>query len=392
MTAVIQTAKKKYYREVITIGLILSFLLLSTVFSTAQAGVFTGERDTLSNSRPGVNSNHTVRFVTDNAFAVDETLVIAFDSTFDGSSLTEPGDFDLSYGGASGDATEVLLTAGAPSATEWRVEADNTVITFITASAANTLPGSGEIVVVEIGTNADAQTQGTNQMVNPSKVAAEGTADILNVNLTYDANGVNDTGTALVAIIEGVTVSATVAETLSARIETDVDANCDATFGSQDNSGSVTNTSVTYGTLTADQFRHECQKLIVSTNAANGFSATSQENTALYESSAGNTIDNFAEGSASPTTGNTWSTTYGFGYACSNTYDGGIQSGVCSETNSLNFRPFADRSISQDPAEFLSSAGATTNTSLVNYRIRVSADQQAGDYSNIVTYVFTPTF
>jgi hypothetical protein len=388
---------KKYKREILTIGLLLVGVLFYLGISQVYADLMTGEKDILSLSTPSANANHEIWFTKGTAWAVADTLVVEIDegatTLFDLTGITV-GHIDLSYG-TNGTETEALLFA-TPAASTWGVTVSTTAdtITFLGPSS-GLLPASGNKVKIEIGTNAIGG--GTNNQINnPAKAAAIGTADVYKIYITYNTTA--DTGRCMVAIIEGVTVSATVAESLSFAVASDTTAVCDTGFGDRQDA-TVSNTSVDFGTLSLfGTFYHGCQDLIIGTNAANGYNITSQENTQL--TSLTNTIPDTTCGASAcnETTAKPWTdatTYYGFGHTCSAIDVTTTCNPAYSTGNS--YRQFA--SIGEATPETAQAIMTNTLTPTVvtekgrvEYKIAVSTIQPPGTYQNTITYIATPNF
>lgn len=212
------------------------------------------------------------------------------------------------------------------------------------------------------------------------------------------AGTATDDGVAAFAIVEGVTVSATVAETLTLTITGVLNADCDSSFGLL-GGPDTTATGVLFGELTTtDTFFHACQDVYVATNGSVGFGMSGQETTNLLSGS--NTIDDSTGDSAAMTETVTslWETAgnNGFGYHCLN------QAGVtCVMNEASSARQFAcvgtDAQCNpgvgvETAANIMSNSTATTATSRVRYKVTISGVQPAGSYSNTVVYIATPTF
>jgi len=220
---------------------------------------------------------------------------------------------------------------------------------------------------------------------------------------TYsDAEGCEtsvDTGTAAFAIISGVTVSATVAESLSLAIVAVTEANCDATYGDVDGVDSTAAT-IPYGTLpNTNTFYHACQDIHIATNGGGGYTMTGQETTELRDSVNNvNIADSTGDtGSMTESVTSDWetATNNGFGYACSN-----LNGNNCSMTSASSNRQFACvsavaaecPSVSEAAVSVMATTSAVSATSRIRYKLTVSDTQRAGTYQNIIVYIATPTF
>lgn len=214
-----------------------------------------------------------------------------------------------------------------------------------------------------------------------------------------------DSGTVAFAIVEGITISATVKESISFAFSTVSSANCDTTFGNQSDA-TTTATTVAFGTLeSTDTFYHGCNDLTVSTNASGGYSVVAQETQSLYNTSASTdyTIDDSTGDvgiTMTESTTNTWATAAnsGFGYTCDD-----VSGSVCALTSTAWYRQFAcvntntqycDPGAGSETAVAVMSNGspASANQSRIEYKLSASGSQEAGSYSNTVVYIATPTY
>lgn len=382
---------EKYKKEILTIGLILVVVLAFMGIQSVYASLMTEEKDVISTSAPDTVANHEIWFKPGTNFAASNTLKITLDGLF----TTPPSDHedvDLSFGTA-GTNTEIVLAATAASTNTWECTISNTEVTFTVPSTASAewLPTTSDLVKVEIGTNATADDgTGDEQYKNPIKVDVLGTADIYDIDIVNQTT--SDTGKAMVAIIEGVTVTATVAESLKFYIA-DGSADCDTAFGNELDA-TVDSSSVNFGTLTVDTFTHGCQYLSIGTNAANGYGVTSQESDYLKSDSITLPDTTCNASGCDETNAEPWTaagTYYGFGHTCSSI----DASGCHSEYSTGNsYRQFA-RTTTETPQDIMvngSTPTVVTEKSLVEYKVSVSNIQPAGIYTNTVTYIATPNF
>lgn len=236
----------------------------------------------------------------------------------------------------------------------------------------------------------------THKIVNPAPVTSghsRGAADVYNVTINeYDSGGTNVVDDAIISIapVEGVLVSATVQNTLTFSIAADSSGNsrCGKT-----NSVSTTATTVPFGTITSGSFYNAAHLLSVSTNAANGYVVTVQENGALSIDGLG--VTTLADTACPPNTCTTtawadWTTTStsGFGYSLANS-SGTDATFLYNTSATFNARPFD----SSTPRTIMgNSAPVSGSAAYVCYQIATSGTQKAGYYLNKLTYIATPTF
>lgn len=394
---------KKHGKFALILGLILTLVAIYGLIPLAKADTCPQRSDTLSDSRPSTVSDHTVKFKTPTGVdASTDTITLTFAAGFDLSTNSVAfGDMDLEIDAACDGTYEIEKTLAAAPGTSptWGAEVSAQVITFTAPTDAS----SGEIaadscVMIEIGTNADS---GSNQIINP-------TAGVKDIDIAGDFG---DTGKIKVSIISGVTVSATVAETLSFQINTVLIASCTGDTGSPTVLDTTASDAVDFGTLNADTFYVACHELQVSTNAGDGYSLTTQETINLkYESSY--IIDTTCDGGAcSETAQDDWitaSANQGLGHTCTNVAGKGTDcntvytaaSGDCGATPC--YRQFACVGANADcdpgsgeetPEEFMANAEAVDdNRTQVHYKVSIGGGQAAGVYQNAIVYVATPTY
>ncbi len=243
---------------------------------------------------------------------------------------------------------------------------------------------------------------------NPNKVAAAGTADTYRVTIQTDGG---DSGDVMFAIIEGVTVTATVSATLQFTIS-----GVNPGQAAKNTTTTVTSTATTipFGTLTPNATTVAAQDLSVTTNASDGFFVRVYQD-GLLTSAGGDTIKTFKDNTPVPVTSTqAWAApggnldqpnTYGhFGFASE---DQGLKvSGntiICGDPatagafglktddrwagfNGTNREPvFCHTGPSDGTTEH---KGRTR----VVYRVEISALQPAGEYTNKLTYIATPQY
>ena len=355
---------------------IIAWSLGFPVLQFAEAANVTTFTNTLTDSAPAVVSDHEIRFVTPTGVAAGETIVLTFDALFLGIAALDAGDIDLDINGT--DTTLAATEAGAT----WGVTTDATSITLTSDTG---VVEAGDTVIIQIGLNAAG---GANQITNP----AVGSYPI---NATV---GSADTGETRVAIVEAVTVTATVDTIFTFTVQSvgvGVDVNG---IGADDTSEATTATTIPFGELAADTAKTAAQNLDVSTNAANGFVVTVQVDQQLTSSN-GADIDGFADGSFTnvPATWASPNQQLGqeneYGHWGLSTTDDSLLSGAAF-ANGVNFV-----SASTTPVEVFHHTGpadaqtADQGRATVIFKVEVSALQEAAeDYTATLTYVATPVF
>jgi len=346
----------------------------------AEAANVTTFSDTLSDSAPSAVSNHTIEFVTPTGLVGGELISITFPAGFTGIAGLDFNDLDLSVNGSDEDL------AAAAATTDWGVNASGPVIDI--ESGTDTI-GAGATVTIEIGTNATNGATGDTQITNP--------ATSTSYEIEVDVAG-NDTGSTRVAIVDTVTVSASV-DTLFTFEVTGV------TSGTLVNTadstgGDTTATEIPFGELLADTASTAAQNLEVSTNAANGFVVTVQTDQQL-SSANGADIDGFRNGNydATPVAWESPGVTPGneneYGHWGISSSDTTLTAGL----SDLYSGGDSFVSASTTPVEVFRHDGSSDGsvagegTAQVIYKVEISALQEAAnDYTATLTYVATPVF
>lgn len=379
---------KKYYKMAIALSLVFSITAIYATTSTTKGAQVTSRKDTLSDSRPSVVANHTIEFATPNgADAAGETIILTFASYV----LTgvDDTDIDLEVDSACDGTYETskTLAASAGASPQWGAVASGQAITFTapTDAGASEIPDNA-CVKIEIGTNATggvANAQITNPAVGVYNVTISGTFES------------NTSSVVKTAILTGVTVSATVAETLTfSHAGTATCAGDSGTIDATRDTSGDSNT-VPFGTL-AGNYTVGCQDLTVSTNTSSGYSVTAQETDQLTYS--GSTIpdSDCDAGCAFSAAAAAWTTAVGFGHGCEKVSGDGV---VCDAdygvwSSNKYYREFASLADSEAAQVLMSYSGAPTANGVarVHYKIKISGTQAAGAYENTIVYVATPTF
>lgn len=365
-----------------TLGLAMllwSFGLPSLRF--AEAANVTSFSDTLSDSTPSVAANHTIQFVTPTGLSAGEIISLTFPTGFTGIGSLVAADLDLAV-----NAVDEDLIDGAASGANWNVNAAGQVIDI--ESGTDTI-APGATVTIEIGTNAWFTASGTNQITSPA------TSTSYEIGLTV---GAGDTGKTRIAIIDSVTVTASV-DTLFTFTVNGVSGgtlvNTADTTG-----GDTTATAIPFGVLDADTASTAAQNIEVSTNAANGFVVTVEVDHQLLSAN-GADIDGFRNGDYD-TTPVAWESP-GATPGQENEYGHwGISSNDTTLTGGLtNLYSGGDNfvSASTTPVEVFRHDGPADGTvagegnTEVIYKVETTALQEAAeDYTATLTYVATPVF
>lgn len=346
----------------------------------AEAANLTYVSDTLSNSAPGVASNHTIQFLSPTGVSAGQTIVVTFPLGFNiSTSSVAVGDIDLAVAGVD----QTLVAAGATAA-QWNVPAPVGQTLTFTSGGAGAVVGSNATVTIKIGKNA---VGGTNQVTNPTSITS----------YMFDITaGLADEAQTRVAIVNNVLVTAQVDSTLVFAVN-------GLPIGSNvNNSATTTSTTTTssalpFGLLAPNASKTLGQNLTVATNAIHGYVVTVQESS-LLQSSTGAVIDNYidADNTQVPTA---W-THPSNNVTLPNTWGHwGLTSTDGTTTRASQFT--ADKWVapSTTPIVVMGHTGPADGTtsgigsSTIGYQIEITPLQEAGnDYTTTLTYIATPTF
>lgn len=360
---------------ILSLAIVLWSLGLASIHFVEAANVTTYS-DTLSDSAPGVVSDHTITFTTPTGITNGSTIVLDFS---DGPFVLGSVNFtDIDVASTTGDFSVAADCTGAEE-----VGADFGSWPTLTLTFCSTDGGfidANGTTTIEIGTNATFGTPGDAQLTNPA-------AGSYQIPLTA---GASDVGETRVAIVPTVTVTASV-DTLFTFTVAGVAGN--QTVNGTTTGATTTSVLIPFGELDANVASTAAQDLTVVTNARNGFVVTVVADGQL-SSTNGADIDGFANGNftTSPTA---WSSptavvgseeTYGhWGITSDDTdYFAATETYVSASTTPVSV--FAHTG----PTD-----GATTGqgTTRVGYTAEISALQEAADdYQAILTYIATPVF
>jgi len=157
----------------------------------------------------------------------------------------------------------------------------------------------------------------------------------------------------------------------------------------------ISNQLIDFGSLTPGVPSTAQTILTVSNGSAGGYQVTAQENHPLMVYSTGAKILDTTgdDGSITESLAGVWAqnTTYGFGYTL---YGNDVPSPFPSAPPVSNFyKQFSDTSQNETPQIVMSSLNVGRHrTAVVTYKVNVSANQPAGRYQNVITYIATPTY
>jgi hypothetical protein len=348
---------------------------LPTLFHAVEAASITSASDVLSNSAPSASSVHTITFSTPNGMAAGETFEVAFHADFDSASLVI-GDVSATVNGSASS------TAAAAGANTFGVDGLGTDTLEFTAGTGGV--ASSSVLVLTIGDEAGTM------IANPAVTTS------YEIIIGGGASTMQDSGQVRVAIIDQVTVSASVDASLTF-VVSGVASGATVNGSPTTTVAETTNTTLPFGSLTIGQSETLAHDLVVTTNAVSGFSVTVEQTGAL-ESSTGATIDGFIDGS-NTVTPTAWQSpgavipddlTYGHW---------GVTSDDGTTTRAAEFTSDTWVSGSTTPIVIMGHDGVSDGlvsgegATRVGYQVEISGLQEAGDdYTTSLRYIATPTF
>jgi len=203
----------------------------------------------------------------------------------------------------------------------------------------------------------------------------------------------NGSGNLLVSINSGVSVQATVAESLALTVNSIASPNCTADDGASITQINTTANTVPFGTISANTFYQGCQDLVVSTNAGNGYSLTVQESSNMKTVDGRFTIPDTTcdAGTCSESAAAAWTdkTKNGLGHTCLDQSNHDCNTAYSSGTN---FRQLANIGLGETAQAIMSSSTPASATGRIKFRLSAGSAQAAGAYTTIITYIITGTY
>lgn len=347
--------QNKKLNKIIVAIVIFSMMAVYGSVPSAKASSLTSAKDTLSTSAPSVLANHTITFGTNVVIPDEGTIVVTLDADF-------------------GDIT------GA-SAVVCPNNASSTLAT--TTTSVTCTYSDGGLATSSSNTLTISNVQ--NSIVGSQSVDIE----------TKDGATVLESANLLVAIIDTVTMSASVPATLTFAI---TGTSTGAIINGIAVTATSTATSTPFGTLVVGAISSVSQALSVITNADGGYVVTVQQNQELTNAAGANinSFNNAANGTGS-TTPVAWANPTGI-LDTDNTYG---HMGLSSDDSDLGTDFTGSKLAGLNGAAamtIMSHNGPADGTTQdmgkasVVYSTKITALQEAGDYTNTLTYICTPTY
>lgn len=167
---------------------------------------------------------------------------------------------------------------------------------------------------------------------------------------------------------------------------------------------SVSTQVIDFGSLSPTNPVTRTNTLTINNQSAYGYVVTASENHQLLVPSTGALIPDTTcdAGTCSQTTASAWSSslTYGFGYRCDSVsiiYNGATSNGcVAGDTtfysNPTYYKQFADASKNEAAQNVVYGTSGKSQQATITYKVNIASSQAPGLYTNVVTYVATPTY
>lgn len=361
------SSKKSLYGLLFALSLI-SASLWSFVHNAevAYAASLTSLSDAQSSVKISTLSDHTIQFVTPTGIAAGQGITITFPSGYaTGTFSVNNFDFGTSTSATCSGFNQESLAAS-PSGSTWGVSVATATV-YITSGTAS-IPAN-RCLQIKIGSNATFGATGVSQITNPSSPGSYSLAI---------AGSFGDNGTITTNIINNdtVTVSATVAQSLTFTISTST-----IYFGTLAVGGAKFASSTNPSGDSAETIAHT---LAVTTNAPSGYTLSVRGQTLTSQQNASNTIDAMGASAASSTAGNEQ-----FGIRA--TASGGT--GFTVSTPYSFSTSYAYSATATTSATLATGSGSTnTTTYSLRYVANVSGTTEAGTYTANMVYVATANF
>jgi hypothetical protein len=377
----------------LAIVLVLALLAWTTGLPSwlhkADAAGLTLVRDVLNDSDLSALSQHSVTFTTATSLAAGEFIRITLDPAGQNFNFNALAAADVASS-TSHTVSTVIGSCGA--GVDFYVNSVNSTSDYVeyVLCPGDTLAG-GTLVNFRLGNNI---------ISNPATALSY----VVNVKTSATSGGTAiDEADTRVAIIDDVTVTAAVDTIFTFSINGvagGVTVNDDVTT----TAASSTATTVPFGILAPGTPKLMAQKLLVDTNALNGFSVTVQADTTLIAGN-GATIDEFIDNSAVAST-TPWVApagtmgspdTYGHWGVTS---DDNVVSSTTPNKWGSGYALYQGNFTANNPVEVFyhnaavqNTAGMGVGSTTVAYKAQITALQEAAkDYTATLTYIATPVF
>ncbi len=386
--------------KITLISLVLAMSMFQFQVLPAQAGALTNISDTMSRLKTGVGANHEINFTlsSDTAGPKSETITITFNTWANGLNGIDCGDVDILDDGTDEDLQNEAGNCAA-DADEWGAVVAGDVLTLTAPSTSDTTYIDGNsVVTVQIGTNADTEGPGDEQITNP---AAANDLDI-DIGGTF-----GDTGTLAVSIVtdDQVVVTATVDPTFTFAIYKP-GTTTPTTYCWRDASNTGLG-SISGGSATVDTCKYD---VYTATNATEGYvttinSVSDGNNAAFNDDATGNywfnqilpitdgdvdasQTDNYSEYGASTSD----SDATGLPVTNDNLGNGDCADDIYTWVSATNLYDYSSGLPMWSPLEAAKSTAPGSETATICHAAAVGPQFRAGSYTHTVILISTGTF
>jgi len=335
-----------------------------------------------------ITAKHTIVFTTTSTIPVNGKIIITFPGA--GNNSASPSATTFAFNNLQTSNVSVGFSAGT-STCSLAISAPTITCTVATAQVSG-----GTTVTVTVGSATPA-------LINPTKTALAGTADLWKISIaSQDNNSIGlDSGSAKIGTVESVQVQATVDPTLtftiaavSGAINSNNTTGC-ANTETVDSGIPSTATVVNLGLLNTANINISAQLITISTNAQSGYALTATSSGHLINNANGVWIPDSTTPAAMtvnvpwfgihPCGLNVNAGTWGTGATGGGV---GAKYGWPTPTSSVTLASAATGPIGNTVATGGVGAGLTS----VEYAGAVDVSIPAGVYTSVITYVATPTF
>lgn len=362
---------KKKVAGMMIFMLVFSLGVVSAPMEEAEAAVVTAAQIQLSRIGPSEDHSQILTFTIGDAFdAVDETMIITYESDFDMDGTGSDLDFsDIDF---IDDVTDITLVGAAPDEGELLVAVTASTITFTQDDVTAANIASGSVITIEIGTGVAAAAD--KQPVTPT---AGGTYSVA-VSGTFGGTGTLYVPITTAADDDQVTVSADVSALM--------------TFAIRDNGDAADTNACAIGTISTSAVSTCDYRLKVGTNTTTGFQVGLWADDQLNQATITIDIDDIGEGNTVA------AGVEGHGITVAPPTSAGTSG---TATTWVEQDPFDDDDTPIPVAEAnmdvifasngtqdvdMGGTGNTTGTTLITHRAAISTATQPGSYDQIVTY------
>lgn len=337
------------HKKLLAFLALAALIFMDSFVHNASSAALTAASDKLSDSDLGVTVTHTISFINNTPLASADYFEVVLPAPFG----------DVLIGNITCPSG---MTRSAPDTETARCASDS-----------GTATGSKIILLASVANPAAAGSQ------------------IINIS-SHSGATVLENSSVSVAIIDNVDMSVAVPSVFGFTISP---LDSGTIINGQPTTASSATTSLAFGTLTVGTSTVLGQELKVLTNAI-GFSVTAEQNQNLTNGS-GNDIDSFKDGTstspqawASPSTLIDQEFTYGhFGLTSEDSNLTGGDIFGDNQWEGFSSTTPIEVMFHNGPADALTPDKGSTQ---VGYRLEIGNLQEPGDYTNIITYIATPTF